>query len=60
MRWLMPFLLTKEDASLVELVNQVGKTKKDFQADTNWLLLQVKQDLEKKGFIKPRLRIRKR
>jgi hypothetical protein len=53
---ILNFLLVKEEVSLVELVNHVEEINIDFKADTNWLLLQVKQDLEQKGFVKSSLK----
>jgi hypothetical protein len=53
---ILMFLLVKEDVSLFELVNHVEEIDIDFKADANWLLLQVKQDLEQKGFVKSSLK----
>jgi hypothetical protein len=53
---ILKFLLVKEEVSLIELVNHVEEIKIDFKADTNWLLLQVKQDLEQRGFVKSSLK----
>jgi hypothetical protein len=49
---ILKFLLVKEEVSLFELVNHVEEINIDFNTDANWLLLQVKQDLEQKGFVK--------
>lgn len=51
---ILSLLLVKEEVSLVELVSHVEKV--DAKADKNWLLLQVKQDLQQKGFIKSSLK----
>jgi hypothetical protein len=53
---ILSLLLVKEELSLVDLVNSIKEIDVAFKADTNWLLLQVKQDLEQKGFIKSFLR----
>jgi hypothetical protein len=64
---ILSFLLVNEEVSLVELVNHVENIKLEFKANTNWLLLQVKQDIEHKGFIErylkaksPHLKLRKK
>ncbi len=49
---ILSFLLVKEEVSLVELIHYIEELNVKFRENTNWLLLQVKQDLEHKGFIK--------
>jgi hypothetical protein len=53
---ILSLLLVKEEVSLAELVNHMEEINMDFKADAHWLLLQVKQDLEQKGFIESSLK----
>lgn len=53
---ILSLLLIKGEVSLVELVNHIDEVDTNFKVDTKWLLLQVKQDLEHRGFIKSYLK----